>query len=127
MPQPRLPAEVLRVKGSTLRNPKLFKDRRDPKADPLGPPSPWLDADAVAAWNCFVAEVPWLLESDRVHLELASIQRGRLMAGKEVGVAAMNLLRLLGGQMGTNPADRSRIRVAGDDDGDDPAMKYFHG
>jgi len=125
MPQPRLPAEALRVKGSTLKNPKLFKDRRDPAADPLGPPSSWLPPDAVAAWNCFVREIPWLLESDRLHLELASIQRGRLMAGKEVGVQAMNLLRLLAGQMGGNPADRSRIKVAGDDDETDPTAGYF--
>jgi hypothetical protein len=80
----------------------------------------------VAAWNCFVREIPWLMESDRVHLEMASVQRGRLMAGKEVGVQAMNLLRLLAGQMGANPTDRSRITVVGHDDKDDPVTHYFH-
>lgn len=127
MPSPRMPADALRIKGSTLKNPKLFKDRRDPKADPLGPPSPWLEPDAVRAWNCFVREIPWLMESDRVHLEMASVQRGRMMAGKEVGVQAMNLLRLLAGQMGANPTDRSRITVAGNDESDDPTAHFFHG
>jgi hypothetical protein len=124
MPAPRLSAAVIKAKGSALRNPGVFKDRRDPKADPLGPPSPWLDADAVRAWQCFVREIPWLMESDRVHLEMASVQRGRMMAGREVGVQAMNLLRLLAGQMGANPADRSRIRVGGDD-ADDETARYF--
>lgn len=125
MPAPRKPAELLRVRGSSLKNPGLFKDRRDPAADPLGPPSPWMDTDTVAAWKCFVREVPWLMESDRMHLEIACMLRGRLMAGKEVGVQALNLLRQCGGQMGANPADRSRITV-GPDAGTDPADEYFN-
>jgi hypothetical protein len=125
MGTPRAPAELLRVKGSTLKNPKLFKDRRDPKSNPLGPPSPWMDGKTVDAWRCFVAEVPWLMESDRVHLEIACSIRGRLMAGEDVGIGALNLLRLAAGQMGCNPADRTRIKTADDTDDADPTAGYF--
>jgi hypothetical protein len=121
----RAPAELLRVKGSTLKNPKLFKDRRDPKADPLGPPSVWMDAAQRAAWACYVAEIPWLMESDRSHLEVACYVRGRLMSGADVSVAQLNLMRLAGGQMGGNPADRTRIKVADDTDDADPTAGYF--
>jgi hypothetical protein len=122
----RAPSEVLRTKGSAIKNPKLFKDRRDPKADKLGPPSDWMDADTIAAWHAFAREIPWLMESDRVHLEIACSIRGRLMAGKEVGIGALNLLRLAAGQMGANPADRSRIKTGDDtDDASDPTAGYF--
>jgi phage terminase small subunit len=125
MPAPRVPTENLRVKGSLIRNAKLYKDRSDPAADPLGPPSPWLDVEAVAAWHCFVREVPWLLESDRMHLEIACTVRGRLMAGREVGVQALNLLRQCGAQMGCNPSDRSRIKTSSDEGETDPTAGYF--
>jgi len=124
MPAPRSSTERLKVKGSAIKNPKLFKDRRDPVADPLGPPSAHLDPHSIVAWKMFVKEIPWLAESDRTHLEIASMLRGRLIAGQEVGVQALNLLRLCLGQMGGNPSDRSRIKVGEPDDAD-PTAGYF--
>ena len=65
------------------------------------------------------------MESDRGHLEIASCLRGRLMAGDMPGVQALNLLRMCLGQMGGNPADRSRIKTGTDEGETDPTAGYF--
>jgi hypothetical protein len=47
-----------------------------------------------AAWNLIRGEVPWLMESDRALVEIASYLRACLILGEEVGVGAMNQLRM---------------------------------
>jgi hypothetical protein len=48
---------------------------------------------------------------------MAAHIQGRIMAGQEVGVQAMNLLRQMLGQMGATPADASKVATG--DDGDE--------
>lgn len=62
-------------------------------------------------------ELPWLNQSHRTLVGMAANIQGRIMAGQEVGVQAMNLLRQMLGQMGATPADASK--VASGDDGDE--------
>ena len=64
-----------------------------------------------AAWDRFRREVPWLMESDRALVEIASYLRARIMIGEEVGVGALNQLRMCMAQMGATPADRSKVAV----------------
>jgi hypothetical protein len=78
-----------------------------------------------AAWNQFRREVPWLMESDRALVEIASYLRARLMAGEDVGAGAMNQLRMCAAQMGATPADRSKVAVPAEPD-DDPADRFFN-
>lgn len=125
MPARRLPTVVLKAKGSALKTPRLMVGRSEPQTAPLGPPSAFLDEHGERAWNCFVREIPWLAASDRAHLELASMLRGRLMAGKEVGVNALNLLRLCLTSLGGTPADRSKVNAPAAAD-DDPSDQYFN-
>jgi hypothetical protein len=78
-----------------------------------------------AAWNLIRREVPWLMESDRALVEIASYLRARLMAGEDVVAGAMNQLRMCAAQMGATPADRSKVAVPAEPD-DDPADRFFN-
>ena len=77
------------------------------------------------ACNLIRREVPWLTETDRALVEIASYLRARIMAGEEVGVGAINQLRMCAAQMGATPADRSKIAVPAEPD-DDPADRFFN-
>jgi hypothetical protein len=78
-----------------------------------------------AAWDLIRREVPWLMESDRVLVEIAAYIRARVMAGDEVGVSALNQLRMCMAQMGATPADWSKV-AAPDGPDDDPADRFFN-
>lgn len=126
MPQPRVPVDKLRAKGSALKNPALFRDRAEPETVPLGPPSPHLDANSRVAWFAYVSELPWLRESDRSILEIASNLRGMIMQGEDLQVSYLNLLVKCIGLLGATPADRSKV-PAGDNANRviDPVEKFF--
>lgn len=78
-----------------------------------------------AAWDLFRREVPWLMEFDRVLVEIAAGIRARMMAGEEVGVSALNQLRMCEAQMGGSPADRSKVALPDEPD-EDPADRFFN-
>ncbi|WP_245511612.1 MULTISPECIES: hypothetical protein [unclassified Mesorhizobium] len=104
-----------------------FKSRAEPKAaGPLGTPPKWIaDTDgckAKSAWLIFQKELPWLNQSHRTLVGMASNIQGRMMAGQEVGVQAMNLLRQMLGQMGATPADATKITVPDDEEEKDDLL-----
>ena len=114
MARPRTPRAKAAVEASDKKNPQRFKNRTDAKADgPLGNPPAWLkdtpELKAKAAWKLFEKELPWLNQSHRTLVGMAANIQGRIMAGQEVGVQAMNLLRQMLGQMGATPADASKV------------------
>lgn len=122
MARPRTPRAKAAVEASDKKNPQRYKNRTDAKADgPLGNPPAWLkdtpEIKAKAAWKLFEKELPWLNQSHRTLVGMAANIQGRIMAGQEVGVQAMNLLRQMLGQMGATPADASKVTTA--DDGDE--------
>ena len=99
MPRPRTPREKARITGADRNHPSRFARRSAPNASPLGEPSNWMNDGQRAAWNLIRRDVPWLMESDRALVEIASYLRARLMAGGEVGVGAINQLRMCAAQM----------------------------
>lgn len=116
MARPRTPRAKAAVEGSDKKNPQRFKSRSEPDAKgPLGKPPAWLkdteDCKAKSAWLLFEREIPWLTESHRMLVGMASQVQGRIMVNQEVGVQAMNFLRQILGQMGATPADASKITV----------------
>jgi hypothetical protein len=122
MARPRTPRAKAAVEASDKKNPQRFKNRTDAKADgPLGNPPAWLkdtpDLKAKAAWKLFEKELPWLNQSHRTLVGMAANIQGRIMAGEDVGVQKMNLLRQMLGQMGATPADASKVATG--DDGDE--------
>lgn len=122
MARPRNPLAKAKAEGRDKMNAGRFKNRAEPKANgPLGTPPQWIvDTDsskAKSAWLLFQKELPWLNQSHRILVGMAANIQGRLMAGQEVGVQAMNLLRQMLGQMGATPADATKITVP--DDGEE--------
>jgi hypothetical protein len=77
------------------------------------------------AWNTFSDELPWLNKSHRALLSIASDILGRQMAGDEVGVKALNLLRMILNSMGATPSGASKVKMPEEVDPEDPAAKYF--
>ena len=114
MARPRNPLGKAKTEGRDKINAGRFKDRKEPDTKgPLGKPPTWLkDTEqnkAKSAWLLFEREIPWLTESHRMLVGMAATIQGRLMAGQEVGVQSLNLLRQMLGQMGATPADASKI------------------
>jgi hypothetical protein len=125
MPNPRTPQARARITGRELKDPARFEKRSDPNVGPLGDPPAWMTAQQRIAWETFRAEIPWLAESDRSLTGIAATIQARLMAGEDVGVQALNLLRQCLGQMGATPADRSKIAVP-NEQSEDPAERFFN-
>jgi len=115
--------------GQDKNHASRFKDRREPQSKgkgPLGKPPKWMvRKHQLEAWQTFSDEVPWLNHSHRALVGIASEIRGRLIAGEEVSVNGLNLLRLCLGQMGATPVDSSKIALPEDKDDADPSDKYF--
>ncbi|TGQ19312.1 hypothetical protein [Mesorhizobium sp. M00.F.Ca.ET.217.01.1.1] len=131
MARPRTPKTKAKVTGQAAVRRKKFEERAEPKIiDPLGEPYAWIvDTDkskAREAWEIIRKEIPWLNSSHRILVAEASNILGRMIAGAEVGVQAMNLLRQCLGQMGATPADASKAGAKPDgESSEDPAAKYF--
>src|SRR3954447_7431431 len=125
MPRPRTPREKARITGADLNHPSRFARQSAPRTVPLGSPSDRMNDGQRAAWERFRREVPWLMESDRVLVEIASYLRARIMIGEEVGIGALNQLRMCMAQMGATPADRSKVALPDDPD-EAPADRFFN-
>jgi hypothetical protein len=128
MPRRRTPLAKAKVTGEDKNHASRYKKRREPKSNgPLGDPPKWMKKESEReAWLMFADELPWLNSSHRALVGIASEMRGKLMAGEELSVNGLNLLRLCLGQMGGTPVDSSKVALPDDeDDNEDPAAKYF--
>ena len=126
MAKPRNPLGKARVEGRDKINAGRFKGRSEPKSHgPLGDPPEWMGGEQRQVWKTFQKEIPWLTESHRGLVEIATTIRTRLTLGEDVGVQALNLLRQCLGQMGATPSDASKITVP-DGDEEDPDDALFN-
>lgn len=124
MPMPRTPKAKATVSGQAAKNPQRFEPRTEPAASPIGLAPTWMTPAQSAVWSQFVREAPWLNSSHRALVEIAVTVRSRLIAGDDVGVQALNLLRQCLGMMGATPADASKVSVP-DDAKEDPEARFF--
>jgi hypothetical protein len=113
MPRRRTPLAKAKATGQDKNHASRFKDRREPKSKgPLGAPPKWMKKQTqLDAWKMFADELPWLNHSHRALVSVASEIRGKLIAGDEVSVNGLNLLRLCLGQMGASPVDSSKVSL----------------
>jgi hypothetical protein len=125
MARKRIPLELARATGRTKKDPARFAGRSDPRTGRLGAASPWLSAEQAAVWGLFLAEFPWLEESDRCLVEIATVLRARLLTGEDIGASGLNQLRLCVGAMGGSPTDRAKVTMVEQPD-DDPLDGYFN-
>jgi hypothetical protein len=123
----RTPLAKAKATGRTLHDPARFKNRKEPKpTGPLGPPPKWMkNPNQREAWQTFGDELPWLNSFHRTLVAIASELRGKLIAGEELSVNGLNLLRLCLGQMAATPVDASKITLPEEEDEEDPSSKYF--
>ena len=118
MPYPRTPDLKAAITGADKVHPARFAKRSQIEPTPLGEPTFWLRGNERVAWEMFQKELPWLMESDRVIVEIACSIRGGMIDGRLVGYQALTLLKQCAGQMGATPADRSKIMVQGEPEKD---------
>lgn len=116
MPKPRLPALKAAITGAAAKNPGRFKDRAKPKGKSVGAPPDHLTVEARRAWRMFVSRMPWLSASDEAMLELASMIRGLILAGEEVGVQKLGLYATTLSKLGASPTDRTKVAMPDDDE-----------
>jgi hypothetical protein len=121
MPRARTPLAKAKATGRTLHDKKRFQDRHEPVVkDPLGDPPKWMKkASQIEAWNTLADEIPWLNHSHRAVVGIASEVLGKLIAGEEPGMNALNLLRLCLSQMGATPTSASNISMPEEENEDD--------
>ena len=114
MPRPRVPTNLLRIKGADKINPARLKKREnEPKpTKPLGVPPKHLSADQRKCWRELVRFVQdgVFADCDAWAVEIASV----LMAEFRADTGAFNAARIarldsLLGRFGITPADRSRV------------------
>lgn len=123
MARPRIPRAKAALEARDKINAGRFKNRKEPQSPgELGDPPDWMGGEQRAAWKIFQREIPWLTESHRGLVEIATIIRARLASGEEVGVQALNLLRQCLGQMGATPSDASKVALPEDDEEEDDIL-----
>ncbi|MFC5584451.1 hypothetical protein ACFPOD_04955 [Nitratireductor kimnyeongensis] len=131
MARPRTPKAKAEVTGQAAVRRKKFEGRNEPEVnDELGNAPDWItDTEknkAREAWETLRKEIPWLNSSHRMLVATAANILGRMIAGQEVGVQAMNLFRQCLGQMGATPADASKAGAVGKNgESEDPADEFF--
>lgn len=120
MARPRTPVAVAKATGAAVKNPARMAGRKSPKADALGAPSAHLGLFEKRAFERFRRELPWLKESHRLLVEVASIYRGKVLTpGWNVELKTLQELRRCLGQLGATPADESKIVMENGDDEDE--------
>ena len=129
MPRPRLARSKALIEGRDVKDPQRYRTRKEPRGlGPVGPPPKWFSQQQAAVWAQFVTETPGLNGSHRALLEIACVTRARLVAGHQVGVQALNLLRQCLGQMGATPADATKITMPHepDDEAEESLFRRTH-
>lgn len=116
MAKPRTPIDKARITGADTRNPQRYRGRNDPAVSPIGEPSPHLKDAERESWQRFAAELPWLVESDRALLEVASALRSKLDSRDGVGLNHLQIYSAILSKLGATPADRSRVSMPSRDE-----------
>ena len=114
---------IQRANGSELKAPRR---RAVVSVKRLGPPRNCLQSAHKRQWDLFARELPWLAESDRPMVELASALRAEFVEkGSDMLPSKLNLLRQVLAALGANPIDRNRIHVLPSDDDEGHKSDFF--
>jgi hypothetical protein len=129
MARARTPVAKAKATAADVKNPGRHKNRRAPRGvAALGAAPMWLGPSGMKAFQAFKRELPWLKESHRVLVELASIYRGRMIDPDPekvpLGLQAAQELRRCLAQLGATPADESKVTLP-DDGEEDPEAALF--
>lgn len=128
MARPRTPVAAAKATAAAVKNPQRHRDRKAPTGvSPLGAPSAYLQAHEKQAFARFQKELPWLKESHRLLVEIASRFRGQLMhpdpEKRGLSLQGFQELRRCLSQLGATPADESKVNIGdGADEDEDDAL-----
>ena len=122
MPARKKPLSLARIDGSAAKDPQRYRDRSEPKVIPLGDPPSYLSGPQSAAWAAFVAEAPWLAESDRAIVTSACSLRAQVQAG-DCNASIVRELRMHLTAMGMTPTSRQGVQVPEEPE-DDPFAQF---
>ena len=122
----KLPLDVARVTGATVRNAGRYRDSADPKVGPLGEPPEFLTAAEKAEWQSLATELPWLRRSDRCAVSIAARLSAQLAAG-DLPLRMVSELRLIMSALCGTPITRGRAPASPDGPGDDPLQAFLRG
>jgi len=116
MPQPRVPTNLLKLRGADKRNPARLKVREnEPEPKPtIGEPPKHLSGDERKCWRELVQSAPYgvIGDCDAWSVELASCLMAQYRSDRSAMPASrLNLLHSILGRFGFTPADRSRVQV----------------
>lgn len=120
----RLPAQKAEISGAAIKNAGRFKDRKAPKARPIGEPFARMSDAQKEAWDQFRDELPWLNSTHRALLEVASNVRARLSGGDAVGINVLQTYSAILSKLAATPVDETKVNH-GDEGEDDPSDKFF--
>lgn len=122
MARPRTPVAKAQASGAAVKNPGRHKDRAAPKGIAvLGTAPSWMSPLQKKAWTSIVRELPWLKESHRMLVMMATLLRAELETGT-ISMAKMQELRRCLAQLGATPADESRVSLPDDEEDEDAAF-----
>jgi hypothetical protein len=82
-----------------------------------------MTAAQAAAWDELRGDIPWLESPHAGVVEIAALLQARLRSGAEMSIGALNLLRLLLGQLGASPTDAAKVAWSPPED--DPDAEIF--
>jgi len=126
MSRSRLPQEVARITGAVGKSAGRFDGRSDPKVKSLGPAPNRFTAEQKQIWDDFNADFPWLGRSDRCLVEVATSLMDQMRTlGAEAPIALYAQTRMMLGQMGGTPVDRSKVMVP-KKEGNDPSDEFLN-
>ena len=117
MSRPRVPTNILTLRGAYRRNPKRLVERAgEPVSDaPIGEPPEHLTGEARAAWGEIsgLAPLGTFCPADRVAVEICAVLLAQFRESpNDFPAAKLTRLESLLGRFGLTPSDRSRISVA---------------
>jgi phage terminase small subunit len=116
MPAPRVPTNILKLRGADKKNPARMKERENepvPKAA-LGNPPRHLNAEERKCWRELVRTAPFgvLADCDGWEVEIASCLMAQYRADRAgMPASRLGLLHSVLSKFGFNPSDRSRVQV----------------
>ncbi|MCF3595470.1 hypothetical protein LZG00_15870 [Rhodobacteraceae bacterium LMO-12] len=116
MANPQLPKAKAKILGADRKNPKRYRGQGE---TPDG-----LSDMAKEQWREFADLMPWLAQSDRQLVYLASLLSIRTTE-PDCPLGVFTQLRLCLSSMGGTPVDRSRVQW-NDDDEPDPANEFLN-
>lgn len=125
MANPRTPLAKAKATGQADKHPERFKDRKQPKVNTLGDPSPHMTDEEIKAFEAFKREWPWLKQSDRPLIEIMCKTRAKILAGEDVGVQALSGYCSNIARCGGSPSDIQKV-VVDDEESEDATEAYFN-